>query len=53
MKKDPKFKFSDLGRISKDKNIFEKGYVPNSSEKVFVIKRVKSTRAVNICYYWS
>ena len=50
MKKDPKFNIGDLGRISKYKNIFEKGYVPNSSEKVFVIKRVKSTRAVNICY---
>ena len=28
--------------MSKYKNIFAKGYVPNWSEKVFVIKRVKN-----------
>ena len=27
--KDPKFKFWDIVRISKYKNIFGKGYVPN------------------------
>ena len=26
---DPKFKIGDIVRISKYKNIFEKGYVPN------------------------
>ena len=37
--KNPKFKFSDI-RISKYKNIFEKGYTLNWSEEVFVIKKV-------------
>ena len=39
----PKFKVGDNIRISKYKNIFGKGYVPNWSEKVFVIKKVKNT----------
>ena len=30
-------------RISKYKNIFAKGYTPNWSEEVFVIKKVKNT----------
>ena len=30
-----------LVRISKYKNIFAKGYVPNLSEEVFVIKNLK------------
>ena len=30
-------------RISKYKNIFAKGYTPNCSEEVFVIKKVKNT----------
>ena len=34
--KDPKFKIGDIVRISKYKNIFAKGYVPNWSEEVFV-----------------
>ena len=37
--KDPKFKIGDIVRISKYKNIFAKGYVPNWSEEVFVIKK--------------
>ena len=37
---DPKFKIADIVRISKYKNIFAKGYVPNWSEEVFVIKKV-------------
>ena len=41
--KDPKFKVGDHVRISKYKNIFAKGYMPNWSEKVFVIKKVKNT----------
>ena len=41
--KDPKFKVGDIFRISKHKNIFAKGYVPNSFEDVFVIKKVKNT----------
>ena len=41
--KDPKFKVGDRVRISKYKNIFAKGYTPNWSEDVFVIKKVKNT----------
>ena len=41
--KDPKFKVSNRVRISKYKNIFAKGYTPNWSEDVFVIKKVKNT----------
>ena len=40
---DPKFKIDDIVRISKYKNIFAKGYVPNWSEEVLVIKKVKNT----------
>ena len=42
-KKAPKFKVGDIIRISKYKNNFAKAYVPNWSEKVFVIKKVKNT----------
>ena len=41
--KDLKFKVGDHVRISKYKNIFAKGYTPNWSEEVFVIKKVKNT----------
>ena len=40
--KDLKFKVGDHVRISKYKNIFAKGYTPNLSENVFVIKEVKN-----------
>ena len=40
---DSKFKIGDVVRISKYKNIFAKGYTPNWSEEVFVIKKVKKT----------
>ena len=36
-------KVGDPVRISKYKNIFSKGYTPNRSEEVFVIKKVKNT----------
>ena len=39
----PKFKVGDNVRISKYKNIFAKGYTPNWSEKISVIKKVKNT----------
>ena len=39
----PKFKVGDHVRISKYKNIFAKGYMPNWSEEVFGIKKVKNT----------
>ena len=41
--RDPKFQVSDHVRIFKYKNIFAKGYTPNWSEEVFVIKKVKNT----------
>ena len=41
--KDPKFKVGDHVRLSKYKNIFPKGYTPNWSEEVFLIKKVKNT----------
>ena len=41
--KDPKFKTVDIIRISKYKNIFAKGYVPNWFQEVFLIKKVKKT----------
>ena len=41
--KDPKFKVNDHIRISKYKNIFAKGYAPNWSEEIFVVKKMKNT----------
>ena len=41
--KDPKFKVGDHVRISKFKNVFAKGYTPNWSEEIFVVKKVKNT----------
>ena len=40
--KDPKFKVGDHVRISKNKNIFAKGYTPNWSQEVLMIKKVKN-----------
>ena len=40
--KAPKFKVGDRVRISKYKNIFAKGYMPNLREEVFIIKKVKN-----------
>ena len=41
--KDPKFKVGDHIRISKFKNVFAKGYTPNWSEEIFIIKKMKNT----------
>ena len=41
--KDPKFKVGGHVRISKQKNIFAKGYMPNWSEEVFVVSKIKNT----------
>ena len=41
--KDPKFKIGDHVRISKYKNILAVEYMPNWSEAVFVIEKVKNT----------
>ena len=40
----PKIKIGDTAGISQYKNVFAKGYVPNLSEEVFVIKKVKNHR---------
>ena len=40
--KDPKFKVKVHVRISKYKNIFAKGYAPNWSEEIFVVKKKKN-----------
>ena len=40
-KKYPQFKVGDHVRISKYKNIFSRGYTPNWSKEVFVIKKLK------------
>ena len=42
-KKDPKFKIDDHVRISKYKIIFAKGYTPNWSEEIFIVKKIKNT----------
>ena len=41
--KDPKFKIGDHVRISKYKNIFAIGYMPNWSKEVFIISKIKNT----------
>ena len=41
--KDPKFKVGDYVRISKYENTFAKGYMPNWSEEVFVVDKIKNT----------
>ena len=41
--KDPKFKVGDYVRISKYKNIFAIGQMPNWSEEVFIVSKTKNT----------
>ena len=41
--KDPKFKSGDHIRISKCKNIFTKGHMPNWSDEIFVVSEIKNT----------
>ena len=41
--KDPKLEIGDIVWISKYKNIFPKGYVPNWSQEFFVITKIKNT----------
>ena len=46
--KDPKFKVGNHIRISKFKNVFSKGSLPNWSEEMFIVKKnLKST--LDIC----
>ena len=49
--KDPKFKVGDHVRISKDKNIFAKGYAPKCSEEIFVLKNYKKCCALDLCNF--
>ena len=42
-KRNPKFKVGDHVRISKYKNVFAKGYVPNWSEEVLIVNKIKNT----------
>ena len=49
MKKDPKFKVGDHVRYSKFKNVFAKGYTPNWSEGIFIVKKNKKYSALDIC----
>ena len=39
----PKFKVGDYVRISKYKNIFVKGYMPNWSEEIFISSKIENT----------
>ena len=48
--KDPKFKVGDYVRISKYKNIFAKGYMPNWSEEVFVVDKIKKYCTMDLHY---
>ena len=41
--KNPKFKVCDHVRISEYNNIFAKGYMPNWSEEISVISKIKNT----------
>ena len=41
--KNPTFKAGDHVRISKYKNVFAKGHLPNWSEEIFIIKKNKNT----------
>ena len=41
--KDLKFKVGDHVRISKYKNIFAKGYMPNWPEEMFIISKITNT----------
>ena len=41
--KDSKFKAGDRVRISRYKNIFAKGYPPNSSSEIFIVDKINDT----------
>ena len=49
-KKVRKFKVRDHVSISKYKNIFAKGYVPNWSEEGFIVNKIKNTVPWNLYY---
>lgn len=43
----PKFKIGDKVRISKWKHVFQKGYLPNWSEELFVVNKIQYTNPIN------
>ena len=45
----PKFKINDKVRISLLKNTFEKSYISNYSEEIFIIDDIKTS---NVHYYY-
>lgn len=42
----PKFRVNDYVRISKFKNIFEKGYTPNWTTEIFRVKKILPTKPI-------
>ena len=46
IKHNAKYKIGDKVRISRIKGIFEKGYLPNWSEAVYLIHKVKNTNPI-------
>ncbi len=42
-KSKPKFKVGDRVRISRSKGLFEKGYLPNWSEELYIVAKVQKT----------
>ena len=48
--KDLKFKVDDYVRISKYKNIFAKGCMPNWSEEVFAVDKIKKYCTMDLRY---
>ena len=48
--KDRNFKIGNHVRISKDKNIFAKGYAPNWSEKSFCYEQNQKYSSMDLCY---
>ena len=48
--KNHKFRVGDHVITSKYKNIFAKGYMPNWSEEIFIIKKTKKNCTMDICY---
>ncbi|XP_043476190.1 uncharacterized protein LOC122507506 [Leptopilina heterotoma] len=42
----PKYKIGDKVRVSKYKNVFEKGYTPNWTTEIFTVDQVVSTQPV-------
>ena len=49
-KRYPKFNVGDHVRISKYKNSFAKGYIPNWSDEVFVVSKIKKYSSLDLCY---